>query len=182
VPLAQVAEIRIEWQPAKIFKRDRLKAVVVGVRLKRDFTAAEGFTQIEEVPKERLTRIQQYFDLKLRQALSSKYKLSDKPSEDTAHIKIAITSVHLNSEGIKITEVLPYGAVIGLIRAATDTRNREVTVILEMEILNSKTHEPIVALVRVGEGKNVRMLWDDEFTLNHVKELLDNGGDIRSLT
>ncbi|MFT5718586.1 MAG: hypothetical protein ACI9T7_002793 [Oleiphilaceae bacterium] len=44
-----------------------------------------------------------------------------------------------------------------------------------MEILNSKTHEPIVALLRVGEGKNVRMLWDDEFTLNHVKELLDNG-------
>jgi hypothetical protein len=51
-----------------------------------------------------------------------------------------------------------------------------------MEILNSKTHEPIVALLRVGEGKNVRMLWDGEFTLNHVKELLDNGGDIRSLT
>jgi multidrug efflux pump len=48
VPLAQVAEMRIEWQPAKIFRRDRLKAVAVGAQLKGDFTAAEGFTQIEE--------------------------------------------------------------------------------------------------------------------------------------
>ena len=47
VPLAQVADIQIEWQPAKIFRRDRLKAVAVGAQLEGEFTAAEGFSQIE---------------------------------------------------------------------------------------------------------------------------------------
>jgi len=129
--------------------------------------------QSEEVSKESLQNIQKYFDLKLKQALSSKYELTNTPSNETAHIKIAITGVQLEPEGMKVTEVLPYGAVIGLIRAATDTRNREVTVVIEMEILNSKTHEPIVSLLRVGEGENVRMLWEADFTLQHTKELLD---------
>ena len=48
VPLAQVADIRIEWEPAKIFRRDRLKAVAVGAQLEGNFTAAEGFLQVED--------------------------------------------------------------------------------------------------------------------------------------
>jgi hypothetical protein len=130
--------------------------------------------QNEEISQESLQEIQSYFNLKLKQVLSPKYELTNTPSNETAHIKIAISDIQLESEGMKVTEVLPYGAVIGLIRAATDTRNREVTVILEMEILNSKTHEPVVSLLRVGEGENVRMLWDADFTLLHVKELLDS--------
>jgi len=130
--------------------------------------------QSEEISKESLQDIQKYFDLKLKQALNSTYELTNIPSNETAHIRIAITGIQLESEGMKVTEVLPYGAVIGLIRAATDTRNREVSVVLEMEILNSKTHEPLVSLLRVGEGENVRMLWDADFTLQHVKELLDS--------
>jgi multidrug efflux pump subunit AcrB len=47
VPLVQVADINIEWEPAKILRRDRLKAVAVGAQLEGDFTAAEGFAQID---------------------------------------------------------------------------------------------------------------------------------------
>ena len=130
--------------------------------------------QTEEISSEALEEIRQYFDLQLKTALSSKYTLTDKPSDDTAQIKLAITGVQLESEGMKATEVLPYGAVIGLIRKATDTRNREVTVLVEMEILNSKTQEPILQLLRVGEGENVRMLWSPNFELEHVEELLDD--------
>jgi len=130
--------------------------------------------QSEEVSKENLQSIQQYFDFNLKQALSSKYAFTNTPSNETAHLKIAITDIQLEPEGMKVTEALPYGAIIGLIRSATDTRNREVTVILEMEILNSKTHEPVISLLRTGKGDIVRMLWDADFKLQHVKELLDN--------
>jgi len=129
--------------------------------------------QNEEVSNESLQDIQKYFDLKLKQALSEKYELTNTPNDETAHVKIAITGIHLEPEGMKVTEALPYGAVIGLIRTATDTRNREVTVVLEVEILNSETHEPVVSVLRVGKGDNVKMLWDADFTLQHVKGLLD---------
>ncbi|MEH6343731.1 MAG: efflux RND transporter permease subunit [Bermanella sp.] len=46
VPLVQVADINVIWEPAKILRRDRLKTVAVGAQLKGDFTADEGFNQI----------------------------------------------------------------------------------------------------------------------------------------
>jgi len=47
VPLTQVADIHIEWEPAKILRRDRLKTVAVGAQLKGDYTASEGFVELE---------------------------------------------------------------------------------------------------------------------------------------
>lgn len=47
IPLLQVANINIEWEPAKILRRDRLKTVSVGAQLDSGFTASEGFVAIE---------------------------------------------------------------------------------------------------------------------------------------
>ena len=47
VPLTQVADIEIVWEPAKILRRDRLKAITVGAQIKPGFTAAEGFAALE---------------------------------------------------------------------------------------------------------------------------------------
>jgi len=52
IPLVQVANINIEWEPAKILRRDRLKAVSVGAQLEGDFTATEGFAAIDSWLKE----------------------------------------------------------------------------------------------------------------------------------
>jgi len=47
VPLVQVADIGVEWEPAKILRRDRLKTVAVGAQLDGSITAAQGFTEIQ---------------------------------------------------------------------------------------------------------------------------------------
>lgn len=47
IPLTQVADINIVWEPAKILRRDRLKAITVGAQIKPGFTAAEGFSAIK---------------------------------------------------------------------------------------------------------------------------------------
>lgn len=47
IPLIQVADIQIEWEPAKILRRDRLKAVAIGAQLENNFTASQGFEAIE---------------------------------------------------------------------------------------------------------------------------------------
>ena len=46
VPLVQVAAINVAWEPAKILRRDRLKAVAVGAQLDGSITAAIGFKEL----------------------------------------------------------------------------------------------------------------------------------------
>ena len=46
IPLTQVADIDIVWEPAKILRRDSLKAITVGAQVKPGLTAAEGFNAI----------------------------------------------------------------------------------------------------------------------------------------
>ena len=45
VPLKQVADIKVVWENAQIFRRDRLKSVVVGAQVD-GITASEGFAAI----------------------------------------------------------------------------------------------------------------------------------------
>ena len=47
VPLEQVADIEVVWEPGKILRRDRTKTVTVGAQLVGDYTAAEGFAQLQ---------------------------------------------------------------------------------------------------------------------------------------
>ena len=47
VPLAQVADVRVEWQPALIHRRDRAKTVTVESALQPGYTAADINTAIE---------------------------------------------------------------------------------------------------------------------------------------
>ncbi|MCB1860974.1 MAG: efflux RND transporter permease subunit [Gammaproteobacteria bacterium] len=46
VPLEQVADIQVVWEPGKILRRDRSKTVTVGAQLAGDYTAAEGFAAL----------------------------------------------------------------------------------------------------------------------------------------
>lgn len=47
IPLIQVADVDIVWEPAKILRRDRLKTVTVGAQLKGGVTAAEAFKNLQ---------------------------------------------------------------------------------------------------------------------------------------
>jgi multidrug efflux pump subunit AcrB len=46
VPLVQVADINVAWEPATILRRDRFKTVAVGAQLSGDFTASQGFAEL----------------------------------------------------------------------------------------------------------------------------------------
>ena len=134
--------------------------------------------QSVEITQASQQEIRQYFDTQLRKAFSSKFEMTDQADANVAQIKLAITAIELSTEGMKVTEVLPYGAVIGLVRAATGTRNQEVSVAIEMEVLNSASQAPVIAVVRVGQGESVRMLWDANFSLKNVQDLLDEWVEI----
>ncbi len=46
VPLRQVADIEIVWEPATILRRDRLKTVTIGAQIDASITANEAFAQL----------------------------------------------------------------------------------------------------------------------------------------
>lgn len=132
----------------------------------------------ELLSHETLDQITAYFNDRLRARLGESIELVDQPGPDTPRMKITLTGVKLEAEGMKVTELLPYGAVIGLVRTATDYRNKEVTVLVEAEVTDSLTNKPLVTVVRAGRGQTIRLIWDPEFTLDHVKPLLDRWVDL----
>lgn len=46
LPLKQVADLRLIWEPAKILRRDRNKSITIGAQLAGDATAIEGFSKV----------------------------------------------------------------------------------------------------------------------------------------
>ena len=46
LPLKQVADLRLIWEPAKILRRDRNKSITVGAQLVGNATAIEGFSKV----------------------------------------------------------------------------------------------------------------------------------------
>ena len=49
VPLKQVADIELVWQPAKIMRRNRLKTITVSAALLPGFTTVEVINKIDNV-------------------------------------------------------------------------------------------------------------------------------------
>lgn len=47
VPLEQVADIGLVWEPGKILRRDRTRTVTVGAQLVGDYTASEGIAALQ---------------------------------------------------------------------------------------------------------------------------------------
>jgi multidrug efflux pump subunit AcrB len=47
VPLNQVADVRVVWEPANILRRDRLKTITIGAQIESNITASEAFAELE---------------------------------------------------------------------------------------------------------------------------------------
>ena len=46
VPLTQVADIKVVWEPAQIFRRDRLKTMTIGGQIDNTITANQAFNEL----------------------------------------------------------------------------------------------------------------------------------------
>jgi multidrug efflux pump subunit AcrB len=55
IPLAQVADIHLEWQFGKIIRKDRIKTMTVGAHLAQGYNAADIFEDIDPWMKEQQT-------------------------------------------------------------------------------------------------------------------------------
>ena len=88
------------------------------------------------------------FDKGFYEAISKEFKMVSKPGPNTLRIRVAMTHNKTDTQGMTGWEVIPIGAIIGGVQAATDTRAQIVQVVLEVEILDSVSNKRVAAAVR----------------------------------
>ena len=106
-------------------------------------------------------------------AAADSFKLVTGPGEGVLRIKSAITGVVHSMEGMKPLEILPVAMVLGLGKAAFGTRDRDVSVFLEVEVTDSQTGELLATAVRKGEGEQLEND-KQKLTMVHLEEMVAN--------
>jgi hypothetical protein len=110
-------------------------------------------------------------DKALASSVSGSYKIVTKPGEGVLRIKPAITGVVHSMEGIQPLEILPAAMVIGLGKAALGTRDRDVSVFLEVAVMDSQTDELLATVVRKDEGTQLEND-EEQLTIVHLEEMI----------
>jgi hypothetical protein len=106
----------------------------------------------QQVNNETLKQVQQYIDRQLRAELGKSLQLTDNPGPNTLSMKVAITAVSADVEGLKPYEVVPIALVAAAASSASGARDRVATVYLEIEARDSQNGELMGQAVRKIQG------------------------------
>ncbi|MGF1698860.1 DUF3313 domain-containing protein [Photobacterium makurazakiensis] len=109
----------------------------------------------------------------LKQELSNGVPIVESPSGRTAVLRVEITRASTDFEDLKITEVLPYGALIGGAKALLGIRDRNVRILVESQLSDSLSGELLAERVSVLLAKDV--LENDTVQLEYeqIKETVE---------
>lgn len=129
-------------------------------------------TPSAQVNSQVLTEIAQYVDKQLRAELGKTVQLTNQPGPNTLVMKVAITGVGTEAEGLKPYEVIPIALVAAAASGASGARDRVATVYLEMEARDARSNTLMGQAVRKIEGGTLE---NDQtaLTLPVLKDALD---------
>ena len=129
----------------------------------------------EKVSAEVLQQILSYSKNILKQSLSTQFKVVDRVGPGVARLRIGITGVAAESQGLVAYQYLPT-ALVATTRAKTTLPDtpQAAFVVIESEITDSVTGELLAEQARVGSGQRLKTIGGkEEVTLDTVKPLLD---------
>lgn len=113
-----------------------------------------------------------YTNTRLKNAASQRYRLTRTPGANTLIFRGAITAVNTSDRDIKPRELIPVALVIAGARAATGKRPQDTNLYFEGELLDGKTRQPVVKIVRKGQGIQVDNA-EQQVTLAELKSVID---------
>lgn len=107
----------------------------------------------ERVNQQTLDDLQNYMTTKAKGVLGQKYRVVSSPSaapagSKTLILRSAITGVNASNEGMKWYEVVPVAAVVGAAQAASGHRDQDTNLFIEAELIDAKTNQTMVKVVR----------------------------------
>ena len=113
-----------------------------------------------------------YTNTTLKNAASQRYPLAEKPGANTLIFRGAITAVNTSDRDIKPRELIPIALVIAGTRAATGLRPKDTNLYFEGELLDGATRQPVVKVVRKGQGIQVDNA-EQQVTFADLKSVVD---------
>ena len=129
----------------------------------------------DKVSAETLQQMLSYSDNVLKRSLSKRFKLVDRVGPRVARLRIGITGVAAENQGLVAYQYLPI-ALVDATKARTDLPDapQAAFVVIESEVTDSVTGELLAEQARVGSGQRLKKIGGkDEITLDTVRPLLD---------
>ncbi|PSW04121.1 DUF3313 domain-containing protein [Photobacterium rosenbergii] len=128
---------------------------------------------VHQIPPVVLERVSVRLQHLLEEELSAGVPIVDKPGDKTAILRIEISRASTDMEDLKITEILPYGALIGGAKALLGTRDRNVRILVESQLLDSQTEEILAERVSVILAKDVLENNREMLRFEQIQETVD---------
>lgn len=123
-----------------------------------------------------LTQILNYLDIDLNQNISAVMPVVTSASPQTLKLRVAITAVSAQPEGLKPYEVIPVALLAAGATYAAGTRDESVTINVEYEVTDATTGEVLAVGMRKGFGKPLEHK-SDTVTLENLAPILDTWSD-----
>ncbi|MGF1873210.1 DUF3313 domain-containing protein [Photobacterium indicum] len=128
---------------------------------------------VRQIPESVLDKVSERLTTIVKQELTQGVEVVDKTGADTATLNIMISRASTDFEDLQITEVLPYGALIGSAKALLGTRDRNVRILVESQLIDSKTDEVLAERVGVILAKGILENDDVELEYEQIKETVE---------
>lgn len=125
---------------------------------------------------ETLDQILSYFDTDLYQDVSAVMPVVTTASPQTLKLRVAITAVSAQVQGLKPYEVIPVALLAAGAAYATGERDESVSMSVEYEVTDSVTGEVVAVGMREGFGKPLARK-SDTVTLDELAPVLDTWSD-----
>ncbi|MGF1876231.1 DUF3313 domain-containing protein [Photobacterium frigidiphilum] len=128
---------------------------------------------VRQIPERVLDKVSERLTTIVKQELTRGVEVVDNAGADTATLNIMISRASTDFEDLQITEVLPYGALIGSAKALLGTRDRNVRILVESQLIDSQTEEVLAERVGVILAKGILENDDVELEYEQIKETVE---------
>jgi len=129
----------------------------------------------EQVSQQTIDQIGGYLNEALRKNIGEKVEVVEEPGPGVAELKVAITGVAGEKEGLKPYQIVPIAFVATMAYRGVAGTPQEAKLVVESEAKDSVSGEILLKSVRVGTGENLQKSASGErvVTLASVKPIID---------
>lgn len=126
-----------------------------------------------QVGQQVLNGLLDYTNSKLKAAAQQRKPLVATPGPRSLIFRGAITGVDSSKEGLQFYEVVPVALLVAGTQMATGHRTMDTHLYFEGELIDAATRQPVVKVVRMGEGKDLNNE-KAPMTLETLKQVVDD--------